>query len=240
MIAIKCSVNKIGVFMKVVLDIETIPCDESTRALLPKAKPPAVLVTDRDKMSPEDWLQQQYLMTALDGTFGRVVCIGMILLTHSDEVEESVLLYGNNEEEILVQFWNRMRLWKGPYLITHNGLSFDLPFIWKRSVIHRIQPSMEFRLARFRTDAMYDTMMVWANWDMRNAVSLGVLAQILGFSGKSGSGSQVFDMWKDKQLKSIAEYCMDDVYLTYGCYCRMRFIEPTPLNRLVPQYIELV
>ncbi len=225
--------------MKVVLDIETIPCDDAKRSLLPKAKPPPSLVAEREGMTPEDWVEQQYRMTALDGTFGRIVCIGMILLTNANEVKGAVLLYGNNEAEVLTQFWNRMRTWNAPYLITHNGLSFDLPFIWKRSVIHHITPSMEFRLARFRTDAIYDTMMVWANWDMRNAMGLGVLSQVFGFEGKSGSGTQVFDMWKDGKLKDIAEYCLDDIYLTYGCYCRMKFIAPVPPEKLVPEYIEL-
>ena len=145
--------------MRVVLDIETIPCDESKRALLPKTKPPASLVAEREGMSPEDWLEQQYQMTALDGKFGRIVCIGMILLTNGNEVKGAVLLYGSNEAEILTQFWDRMQKWSAPQFITHNGLSFDLPFIWKRSVINRITPTMEFRLARFRTDAVYDTIL---------------------------------------------------------------------------------
>tara|TARA_B100001971_G_C18243568_1_gene572610 strand:- start:311 stop:991 length:681 start_codon:yes stop_codon:yes gene_type:complete len=225
--------------MKVVLDIETIPCDEANRSLLPKAKPPPSLVAEREGMSPEIWLEQQYRMTALDGTFGRIVCIGMLRLTNANEAKDAVLLYGNNEAEILAQFWHHMRTWNSPYLITHNGLSFDLPFIWKRSVIHHVTPSMEFRLARFRTDAIYDTMMVWANWDMRNAVSLGVLSKILGFEGKSGSGNQVFDMWSDGKLKDIAEYCFDDTYLTYGCYCRMKFITPAPPDKFVPEYVQL-
>ena len=225
--------------MRVVLDIETIPCDEAKRSLLPKTKPPPSLVAEREGMSPEDWLHQQYLMTALDGTFGRIVCIGMILLTNTNEIKGAVLLYGHNEADILNEFWARMRTWNAPQFITHNGLSFDLPFIWKRTVIHRITPSMEFRLARFRTDAVYDTMMVWANWDMRNAVGLGVLAQIFGFEGKSGSGSQVFDMWRDGKLKDIAEYCFDDIYLTYGCYCRMKFIEPVKPEKIEPEYIEI-
>ncbi len=225
--------------MKVVLDIETIPCDDANRALLPKAKAPPSLVAEQEAMSPEDWLERQYQMTALDGTFGRIVCIGMILLTNTNEVKGALLLYGNNEAEILTRFWDRMQKWNAPQFITHNGLSFDLPFIWKRSVINRVAPTMEFRLARFRTDAVYDTMMVWANWDMRNAVGLGVLSQIFGFEGKSASGSQVFDMWKEGRLKDIAEYCLDDVYLTYGCYCRMKFIEPVAAQTVVGEYIEL-
>ena len=225
--------------MKVVLDIETIPCDDVHRSLLPQAKPPPSLVTEREPMSPEDWLEQQYIMTALDGTFGRIVCIGMIQLTNANDVIGATILFGNSEIDILDHFWDRMRTWHAPYLITHNGLSFDLPFIWKRSVVHQVPPTMEFRLARFRTDTVYDTMMVWANWDMRNAVSLGVLSQALGLKSKSGSGHQVFDMWKSGKLKDIAAYCLDDTYLTYACYCRMMFFPPIPQKKLVPEYVAL-
>jgi len=28
---------------------------------------------------------------------------------------------------------------------TSSGLSFDLPFVWKRSVIHQVQPTMVFK-----------------------------------------------------------------------------------------------
>jgi 3'-5' exonuclease len=49
---------------------------------------------------------------------------------------------------------------------------------------------------------------------------------VLDVETKSGSGDQVFDMWTSDKQKDVAEYCLQDVYVTYACYCRMTFQEP--------------
>jgi hypothetical protein len=33
-------------------------------------------------------------------------------------------------------------------------------------------------------------------------------------------------MWARGQGKDIADYCLQDTYVTYACYCRMIFREP--------------
>ena len=38
-------------------------------------------------------------------------------------------------------------------------------------------------------------------------------------------------MWAQGQGKEIAEYCLQDTYVTYGCFCRMKDL--TPLSREV-------
>ena len=110
--------------------------------------------------------------------------------------------------------------------ITHNGLGFDLPFIKKRSIIHQVKPSVEISLTRYRTEPVYDTMAVWSNWDSRGWIKLEVLARVLNVEAKSGSGKQVAEMWDKGQGKEIAEYCLQDTYVTYACYCRMNFRPP--------------
>ena len=58
--------------------------------------------------------------------------------------------YGENEAELLRQFWERMGQFRPSLLIT-NGLGFDLPFLKKRSIIHQVKPLFEVNLAKFRT-----------------------------------------------------------------------------------------
>ncbi len=123
--------------------------------------------------------------------------------------------------------------------ITHNGLGFDLPFIKKRSIIHRVKPSLEISLAKFRTEPVYDTMAVWSNWESRGWVKLDVLARALDVEAKSGSGAQVADMWANGRGKDIAEYCLQDTYVTYACYCRMNFRQPLS-KEVVLLHAELV
>jgi hypothetical protein len=69
-------------------------------------------------------------------------------------------------------------------------------------------------------------MAIWSNWDNRGWIKLDVLARALNVDSKSGSGSQVAQMWADGQGKEIALYCLQDTYVTYGCYCRMNFRQP--------------
>ncbi len=224
--------------MKVVLDIETIPCNEEFRALLPVIEPPTSLSGDPSRV--EKWntderpaiLEAQHHRTALDANFGRVFCVGLLPLDEGNNPLEIVTLFGNDEVALLRRFWKEMGKWKDPYLITHNGLHFDLPFLWKRSVINSVRPTTEFKLARYRTDFGFDTMAVWANWEPRAGTKLDSLAAVLGVGRKSGSGSAVYELWKSGKYRAIAEYCADDVYLTYGCYARMTYKEFRPREAL--------
>lgn len=216
--------------MEIVLDIETIPCSEDTKKLLPEITPPAN-IKDKDKL--DVWRQEilpelkiiQYKETALDPTFGRIFCIGMLYLNSNNVPKTFVSIYSEDENYILSQFWEEMKKVNPGRFITHNGISFDLPFIWKRSVINNIKPPITFNLARYRTDYVYDTMAVWANWDYRQSIKLDTLARALGIQGKSDSALVVYDLWKDRKFHEISNYCLQDVYITYCCYCRMNFIE---------------
>ena len=61
---------------------------------------------------------------------------------------------------------------------------------------------------------------------MRGWVKLDVLARALHVETKSGSGKHVADMWKQGRGKAVAEYCLQDTYVTYACYQRMTFRSP--------------
>jgi hypothetical protein len=89
-----------------------------------------------------------------------------------------------------------------------------------------VKPAVEIPLARFRTEPVYDVMAVWGNWEQKGYVKLDVLARALGVETKSGCGSQVAEMWERGMHREMAEYCLQDVYVTYACYCRMNFLEP--------------
>lgn len=225
--------------MKIVLDIETVqaPREEWARLVgLPGsanggapaacAEPADNLFAYADADERKRGEDEQYEKSSFDGTFSRIVCIGMIMFSDSMEPQGAVSWYGANEKELLRQFWAKLGQIRPALFVTHNGLGFDLPFIKKRSIIHQVKPSLEINLAKFRTEPVYDTMAVWSNWDMRGWVKLDVLARALKVEGKSGSGKQMAEMWAKGQGKEIADYCLQDTYVTYACYCRMNFREP--------------
>ena len=222
--------------MKIVLDIETVqaPRDEWARLVgrLPSSDAVTSVENTDDLFSRAEADEQRrsenelYERSAFDGTFSRIICIGVLSFSDAMEPQGSLCWYGSNEKELLRQFWTRLAQDRPSLFITHNGLGFDLPFIKKRSVIHQVKPSVDVSLAKFRVEPVFDTMAVWSNWETRGWVKLDVLARALNVETKSGSGKQVADLWAKGQRKEIAEYCLQDTYVTYACYCRMNFRQP--------------
>ena len=237
--------------MKVVLDIETIQASREEWARLMGKTSMSVEGSQADEgfdlfaagaaeeqRHAEDEL---YAKSAFDGTFSRIVCIGLLEFSDQMEARSAIAWYGANERELLRQFWARLAQDRPTLFITHNGLGFDLPFIRKRSIINQVKPSLDINLAKFRTEPVYDTMAIWSNWDTRGWAKLDVLARALQVETKSGSGGQVAEMWEKGQGLELARYCLQDTYVTYACYCRMNFRQP--LSRevvlLQPELLEI-
>jgi DNA polymerase elongation subunit (family B) len=208
----------------VVLDIETAPCDKAHWDELVK-RVPSLAKNGHDR-------------TALDWSFGRIVCIGLSISRHRGTASlagatgfvgnaapaaaapQEHCWAGPDEAALLEQFWKAVQ--PDDHLIGHNLIGFDLPYIMARSVIAKVKPSRRIDLRRYRTDAVYDTMQVWCGWEAGKYPKLDTLAAIMGFQGKSGSGAQVAG-WADAgEWEQIKAYCMDDVRITRSVYERMR------------------
>jgi 3'-5' exonuclease len=222
--------------MKVVLDIETVqaPRDEWARLVgKPSTRDDSTVEEEKYDLFAAGAAEEQrrledesYAKSAFDGTFSRIVCIGLLEFSDQMEARSAVAWYGANERELLRQFWARLAQDRPTLYITHNGLGFDLPFIKKRSIINQVKPSIDINLAKFRAEPVYDTMAIWSNWDTRGWVKLDVLARALQVETKSGSGEQVAEMWEKRQCRELAQYCLHDTYVTYACYSRMNFRPP--------------
>lgn len=208
----------------VVLDIETAPCDKAHWDELVRRVPSLA--------------KNGHERTALDWSFGRIVCIGLSIsgragaagflagvagaasAASAPPVPNESCWAGADEAELLRNFWGAVL--PDDYLIGHNLLGFDLPYIMARSVICKVKPTRRIDLRRYRTDATYDTMQVWSGWEAGKYPKLDTLAAIMGFEGKSGSGAQVAGWVAASEWDKIREYCLDDVRLTRAVYQRMR------------------
>lgn len=202
---------------EVVLDIETAPCDKPHWDELVK-RVPSLAKNGHDR-------------TALDWSFGRIVCIGLSITGRPGGVgfvgaaaaaapPQELCWAGPDEAELLGHFWRTVM--PDDLLIGHNLLGFDLPYIMARSVIAKVKPSRRIDLRRYRTDTIYDTMQVWCGWEAGKYPKLDTLAAIMGFDGKSGSGAQVAGWAEAGEWEQIKSYCMDDVRITCAVYQRMR------------------
>lgn len=208
--------------IRLFLDIETLPGEESVREEIARDMvPPTTLREEEVEGWKKEELEKRYRRTALSGDFGKILCIGYI--KESPAGRDEGLITGD-EPEILRQFWEVAK--DVDKFIGHNVLDFDLKFIWKRSVVHSLKPSIYVSFARFRSDFVYDLMREWEKWG-RDYISLARLARVLGLESSKGQldGGKVYDYYREGRLKEIYDYCMGDVRLAREIYNRMTFTE---------------
>lgn len=200
---------------KLYLDIETIPAGKEQHGNL------KILHAKKEakKNKNEEDFEQYLLKTSFDGSFGRIICIGYAVDDNSVEC-----LCDENEAKMLQKFWELAK--DTDLFIGHNILDFDLRFIYQRSIVNRVLPSINLNFARYRNYPIYDTMKEWVKWSM-NSVSLEHLALALGIpTPKDGiDGSQVYDFYQKGKIKEIIQYCQRDVEATRAIYRRMTFRE---------------
>jgi predicted PolB exonuclease-like 3'-5' exonuclease len=211
--------------VKLFLDIETLPSSEGDKdtvlSILEKRKSN---LKNGFPTSKEDL----YLSTSFDGTFGRICCVGFI--KEDGEITKGVL--EGTEEEMLKKFWEIAQ--NVDLFIGHNIFEFDLPFIYKRSIIFGIKPSKNISFAKYKNDSIFDTMFEWEKWAYGEKHSLDTLARVLKLpsSKDTMNGSEVWSYYKEGRLKEIQEYCMKDVELTRLIYYKMIFEKPRPISIL--------
>ncbi len=160
---------------------------------------------------------------ALSAATGRVVCVCLLVDDGQTILEESFV--DHDEATIIRSFWEVV--YRGDVFIGHNAFGFDLPFIRQRSWILGIRPSRRIDLRRFYTNDIVDTMEVWSNWGSSKFIGLDKLGTLLTVGGKTGHGADVANWWAADDLQRIAEYCREDVRLTYRVFCKLMF-QPIP------------
>jgi hypothetical protein len=203
---------------RIFVDIETLPPNKEDLLRFPKVC---------------NCTEDQFRKLALTGDYGRVLAIG-IIIERDDQIissgvlgrERQSLLFHLDERRTLRAFWRLLKAFKPErdIIVGHNIISFDLPFIYKRSVINRVNPSVELCFARYRSRPLFDIMCEWNKWDMKKFISLDELARILGLesSKRDGlDGARVYDRFCEGCHQEIADYCMRDVRVTREIYYRM-------------------
>lgn len=203
--------------IKLFFDIETIPCAEEHKEI-------HVQILKKRNGNTEKSVDEIYEETSLEGTFGRICCIGIIKEDHRGIIIQREVFDGT-EKEILIKFWQSA--FNVNRFIGHNIWNFDLPFIYKRSIINGVKPRGDISFARYRNIPIYDTLQEWELWGFGKAQKLDTLARVLGLptSKDEMDGSQVWQYYKQGRMDEICKYCMKDVELTRKVYYKMTFEE---------------
>ena len=224
-----------GMEMKrIFLDIETLPAKEELWKALPAE---AREETGSKPKKGAGWKSKDaYRRTALSGEFGRILCIGLIV--EQGDREDSLMLgwdeaanhFSEDEPALLRGFWNQMHDFDAStdLVIGHNVLDFDLRFIYQRSVVRRVKPSVELSFRRYSSRPVFDTMQEWGKWSRQDYISLDRLARALGLASSKSpaiSGAQVYDRYVEGKHQLIRDYCLADVALTRQVYRRLAFAE---------------
>ena len=108
-----------------------------------------------------------------------------------------------------------------PNFIGHYITKFDLPFIWKRSVINDVTTCKGVKWIDAKHGYnCYDTMTAWSGYG--NSISADSLCGLLGIKGKTEGmdGSKVYDTWQTDPQKVI-EYCHADVAMVKEIHERL-------------------
>lgn len=167
--------------------------------------------------------------TGLDGTFGRICCIGYAA---DDATVECA--YGDDEADIL----HRVFAWlldaakisdytdrQSAVFVGHNILSFDLRFLWQRCVVNGIRPPAFIPFNAKPWDGkVFDTMTAW-NPAREKSISLDKLCRALDVQSPKGDldGAKVAEYWQAGRRNEVAAYCMADVEAVRQCHRRMTF-----------------
>lgn len=190
------------------LDIEIIQ-DPKAIQFIPDKKP-------SERTDPWEKLK-------FDSNFNMVCCWAT---WDGEQAYSGLLNIDGTEAEILDSLWWDT-LHRYEQVITYNGLTFDIPFIIKRSWYNNIQPSKRLNLKRYqtpdRTTNHIDLRAILSNWDNNARGSLDLYANLKLGAGKTGiDGSMVQAMWDEGKYEEIRQYCIGDCKLTFELYQSMK------------------
>lgn len=176
-------------------DIETVPTDSALQH--------HGLLDAQLKLEEPDLIKKLSLSAAT----AKILCIGYAV---EPPLDSAVNVLCSDEKTILQDFWQLAV--DCDLFVGHNVLEFDFRFIWQRSVIHQIKPSLDLSFARYRSQPIFDTMQEWSKWG-REHISLDSLSRALGVPSPKESldGAKVYPYYRDGKLLDICEYCKRDV-----------------------------
>lgn len=202
----------------VIFDIETGPRPAAElESLCPQFEAPANY-KDPTKIAAfieekrRDWLERG----ALSAVTGQVLAIGYLANGNFDAFATG------DEAEDIAGFWHLITS-HGTILhqlVGFNCISFDVPFLvrrsWKLGV--PVPPSL-FR-GRWINEAFIDLMDIWKCGNRDQSISLGDLARYLGVGEKNGEGKDFARLWAIDRAAALA-YLENDLRLTAACAERL-------------------
>ena len=190
-----------------VVDIETIGFDAE----------------NRDALSPYKGRIISVGMYDLERDLGSVYFVGNP--TDKDFSDESFGYKSRTEKQLLEDFWESVSHYD--VIVTYNGRSFDVPFLYLRSIALDVKPSVEIARQRYVTKQslpyhvdLFDEFSFHGN--VNKKPSLSVLCEALAIDNPKllMSGEDVTEYFLNKQVMEIAKYNGKDVLAIRSLYAK--------------------
>lgn len=170
--------------------------------------------------------ETQYQKAGIYAEFAKVICIGVGF--YNDTKFRVKTISGDNEILVLKEFselLNNHFNSQNHFLCAHNGKEFDFPFLCRRFLINNLPLPKLLQLQGLKPWEVkhIDTMDLWKFGDIKNFISLNLLAYIFGIPSPKGDmdGSVVGKAYyEEKDLPAIEAYCKKDVITLARVYNR--------------------
>jgi hypothetical protein len=223
-----------------VLDIETVPQCVSFSEMDPTWR--SLFCEKISKTVPEqiDPAEIYAKKAGILAEFGRIICISTAVFHRTENGSWGLKMKNiasDDEVELLSIFSNLCdkmhQLHPGFQFGGHNVREFDIPYICRRLLINRLPlpPCLRLHDKKPWEVKMFDTMSWWKFGDVKNYVSLHLLANVLGITSSKSDmdGSMVQDVYyKERDLARIVKYCQQDVIVTANII--LRFLDQPMLD----------
>lgn len=180
------------------------------------------------------WIEK----AALDAQSGQTLAIG--ILDHDGQYQV-IDRHEFEESEMLGTFWDIVTEFHNTRFIGFNIFNFDLPFLFRRSLVHGIQPSAVLRGARYWDRRFIDLMDVYTCGNRDQRISLNNLCKMLDIEGKGDSGKDFHKWFRDDPAKA-RQYLKNDLDITAAAAQRLlpwidgpKDSKPNQIKRLVKE-----
>lgn len=172
--------------------------------------------------------EKTYERAAIYAEFGKIICISSGYIRAGKLNMRSFV--HQDERELLLEFSEALSRIESSgtkwALCAHNGKEFDFPYIARRMMIQGVRlPSMlDARGKKPWEISNIDTMELWKFGDMKQFVSLNLLASVFNIPSPKDDidGSMVGKVYyQDQDIGRIQQYCEKDVLTLCRVYLKL-------------------
>jgi len=214
------------------LDIETVAMTEGHSQLNERFKTQwarkASFLKRQENQTDEDLFHER---AGIYAEFGKiiVIAIGKYVDNGNGTIGLKTKYFANDDEKTLLLEFKVMleKVDPNTKLCAHNGKEFDFPFLSRRMLVNGITlPSLLNLSGKKSWEVPHlDTMEMWKFGDYKHYTSLDLLLALFNIPSSKGlmDGSKVNEVYyREKNLKKIAEYCVNDVVAIAQLFLKMK------------------